>query len=348
MTFINKTQNKNWRLISEHIKTKSPQQCAYRYSKLLSDMNKKKWNRKDDIRLIELVENYGTSWEIISKQFGDRSERDVETRYKDKLDPNVKNTKFSEEEDSEVLRLYEEYGNDWFQIARFFKNRNAKMIKKRFQTFLKFNVKKPSKKNRNKGRKESHLSFVSLSNNLSTTCHSVGSTPRSSQGTTGFSYSTNTIGNNINNDICFNTIQSVKDEEMSGVFNVDMFFDKEKDLDNILSPNCLKIDIHSSYASQIENIDKYFSQICLFYTEKSLQLEQALINSNKSEAEIDYIVNIKSQVSGQVEILMNKVRQMQKERNAIMSEQYYKCYIVKYIEIILQIIQQIKIKISLI
>jgi len=316
--YIDKMQSKNWRQISDYIKSKSPQQCAYRYSKLLSDMNKKKWNRKDDIKLIELVESFGQNWEIISRNFGDRSERDVETRFKEKLDPNVKNTKFTEEEDNEIIRLYEEYGNDWFQIARRFKNRNAKMIKKRFQSYLKFHCKKKSR-----GKK----SFSSF-HNLPTRSHSQVSTPRSSQGPS--------------------SIASVSEFKNETNFNVENFFHREELDFDIFNAQHLKIDMLASYSSQIENIDKYFSQICLFYTEKSLRLEQAIARSNRSGFEIDNILNINSQVSSQIESFMNQVRQMQREKTlTFMTEQAYKLYIVRYIETILQIIQQIKVKVSL-
>jgi len=308
--YISKTQCKNWRLISDYIKSKSSQQCAYRYSKLLSDMNKKKWNRKDDIKLIELVEAYGQNWEIISNQFGDRSERDVETRFKEKLDPNVKNTKFSEEEDNEITRLYGEYGNDWIQIARHFTNRNAKMIKKRFQTYLKFTC---AKQKKSRSKRSSFSSNVSLS----TRSHSQISTPRSSQG------------------------------PISRVSNETLNIEKEEEEIDVLSPTFFKIDLLSSFSNQVENIDKYFSQICLFYTEKSLLLEQAIVKSNKSGIEIDNIININTQVSNQVELLMSQVHQIHREKTTLMSEQACKLYIVKYIEIILQIIQQIKTKISL-
>jgi len=310
--YINKTQSKNWRLISEHMKTKSPQQCAYRYSKLLSDMNKKKWNRKDDIKLIELVETFGQTWDVIAREFGDRSERDVETRFKEKLDPNVKNTKFTETEDDEIVRLYEEYGSDWFRIARHFRNRNAKMIKKRFQTFLKFTCKKHKK---SKAKSSFHNTSVS------TASHSQVSTPRSSQGP-------------VSRD--------------SNAFNTDSFYNnivvEEPD---ILSANYFKVDLLSPVSTQIENIDKYFSQICLFYTEKSLKLEHAIAKTNKSGLEISNILNINSQVSNEVQGLMNKVHVMHGERTTLMTEQACKMFIVRYIEIVLQIIQQIKIKLNL-
>jgi len=116
---------------------------------------------------------------------------------------------------------------------------------------------------------------------------------------------------------------------------------------DILSPNYLKIDLLSSFSAQVENIEKYFSQISLLYTEKSLLLEQAIVKSNKLRFEIDNIININSQVSKEVEQLMAKVNQMHREKTTLVSEQTCKLYIVRYIEIILQIIQQIKIKINL-
>jgi len=116
---------------------------------------------------------------------------------------------------------------------------------------------------------------------------------------------------------------------------------------DILSPNYLKIDLLSSFANQVDNIDKYFSQISLFYTEKSLMLEQAIVQSNKSRLEIDNIININSQASKEVELLMAKVHQIHREKTTLMSEQACKIYIVRYIETILQIIQQIKLKINL-
>jgi len=280
-------------------------------------MNKKKWNRKDDIKLIELVESFGQNWDVIAKEFGDRSERDVETRFKEKLDPNVKNTKFSDQEDCEIIALYEKLGNDWFQIAQHFKNRNAKMIKKRFQTYLKFSCKKLK---RNK---------KSSFHDRSTRSHSEISTPRSSQGP----------ASRDNNNFSFQGQ------------NVDTFFDKDKVKRDeefaILSSEYFKIDLQASFSNQIENIDKYFSQICLFYTEKSLLFEQAISLSNKSGFEIDNILNMNSQVSSEVEQMMRKVHQMHVEKTTFMNEQAYKMYIIRYIEIILNIIQQIKLKLNL-
>jgi len=327
--FINKNQTKNWRLISEHIKSKSPQQCAYRYGKLLSDMSKKKWHRKDDIRLIELVETYGQNWEMIANHIGDRSQRDVESRYKDKLDPNVKNTKFTEEEDTLVKKLYEEFGNDWFHIARYFKNRNAKMIKKRFQTCLKFDC-KPTKRYRNKS--------ISIET-VSTCTNSRVPSPRDS---TNAEKSVNVIN--------FETQDIEIDEQNNNIFNVDMFFDKNKNSQkefDILDENNLKIDMFSSFSTQIENLDNYYGQLSTFYKQKSMELESVLAVSNGLGLEISNIFNINSQVSGQVEYLMSQINKLNDQRQFLSTEESCKLHIVSYIELILQLIQQIKIKMNM-
>ncbi len=132
-----KLGNKNLRKLSELIKTKSTQQINYRIKKLELKAKMRSFTRQDDLKIIELVEIYGTNWEIISKNFPDFSAEMLEERYNNKLDPKLKRTKFSEEEDEKIVALYSKYGNNWKEIASYFPDRNANMIKNRFYSFLK-------------------------------------------------------------------------------------------------------------------------------------------------------------------------------------------------------------------
>ena len=95
-------------------------------------MNSRVWNRQEDIKLIELHESYGSDWFSISQFFNNKNQRDVEFRYKEKLDPNVKMTEFTKKEDNLIIKLYKVHGNKWFEISRHFKTRNSQMIKKRY------------------------------------------------------------------------------------------------------------------------------------------------------------------------------------------------------------------------
>lgn len=128
---------KNWKKLSQIIQTKSPQQCCYKIKKIEEKSKMKNFSRKDDIRLIELVEKYGKNWNQISSFFPGYSPENLEERYVNKLDPKLKRTKFTNEEDEKILTLYNQYGNNWKEIASYFSDRNPNMIKNRFYSFLK-------------------------------------------------------------------------------------------------------------------------------------------------------------------------------------------------------------------
>lgn len=128
---------KNWKKLSQIIQTKSPQQCCYKIKKIEEKSKMKNFSRKDDIRLIELVEKYGKNWNQISSFFPGYSPENLEERYVNKLDPKLKRTKFTNEEDEKILTLYNQYGNNWKEIASYFADRNPNMIKNRFYSFLK-------------------------------------------------------------------------------------------------------------------------------------------------------------------------------------------------------------------
>ena len=132
-----KLGNKNLRKLSELIQTKSTQQINYRIKKLELKSKMRTFTRQDDLKIIELVEIYGTNWELVSKNFPYFTAEMLEERYNNKLDPKLKRTKFTEEEDEKIVALYSKYGNNWKEIASYFPDRNANMIKNRFYSFLK-------------------------------------------------------------------------------------------------------------------------------------------------------------------------------------------------------------------
>ena len=132
-----KLGNKNIKKLSELIKTKSIQQINYRIKKIESKSKMRSFTRQDDLKIIELLEIYGKNWDLIEKNFTDFTSEMLEERYYNKLDPKLKRTKFTEEEDEKIITLYLKYGNKWKEISCYFPDRNANMIKNRFYSFLK-------------------------------------------------------------------------------------------------------------------------------------------------------------------------------------------------------------------
>ena len=131
---------KNWKKISKVLKTKSPQQCVYRFKKLITKSLNVKWIRSEDIKLIELIENFGYDWDLFTKLLNKPKDAII-NRYKTKLDPKLKRSKFSDEEDNMIIKLYKKYGNKWNQICKFLPNRNSEMIKNRYYSYIRKNLK---------------------------------------------------------------------------------------------------------------------------------------------------------------------------------------------------------------
>ena len=89
MSYIELYNSKNWKKISEILITKSSQQCVYRYHKLINQNKEVKWNRAEDIKLMELIETNGNEWDLFAK-FLDKPVDAIKHRYLKKLDPHLK------------------------------------------------------------------------------------------------------------------------------------------------------------------------------------------------------------------------------------------------------------------
>ena len=71
LTLVNRFDRK-WKKVSEIIKTKSPNQCAYRYCKLKGKYERKYFSERDKDLLINCIQTYGENWEqiaIVMKKF---------------------------------------------------------------------------------------------------------------------------------------------------------------------------------------------------------------------------------------------------------------------------------------
>lgn len=99
-------------------------------------LEKYEWKRIDDIQLIELIEKYNFDWKKIALIM-DKPENLIKNRYEKRLNPKLKFSKFTPEEDSLIIKKYKIYGSQWNQISQFLPNRSSIMIKNRFYSNLK-------------------------------------------------------------------------------------------------------------------------------------------------------------------------------------------------------------------
>lgn len=132
---------KCWKKIASHFMDKTPLQCFSRYKRIRPGIVKGSWTKEEDKKILELVAKYGRAWSKISRSLVTRNGKQIRDRYINILDPNVKKGKFCLEEDLKLLNLYRQFGSKWATISKFFENRTADMIKNRFHSSIKKNIK---------------------------------------------------------------------------------------------------------------------------------------------------------------------------------------------------------------
>lgn len=121
-----------WITIAKKINTKSPLECYRRLKSIDPKFKKGRWTAEEDLLLLKLVNGFGRSWNMISKIFKNRSNKQVKIRYDEYIDPKISADIFTAEEDALILKLYPEYLNKWSKYQAHLPNRSQKRIKLRF------------------------------------------------------------------------------------------------------------------------------------------------------------------------------------------------------------------------
>lgn len=87
---------------------------------MLSDqaLNKRNWEGKEDVLLLELHSAYGPNWTRIAGGMGIRSAKQCRERYTQHLKPGLNRSPISDDEGRQIMRMVSESGQRWAQIAR--------------------------------------------------------------------------------------------------------------------------------------------------------------------------------------------------------------------------------------
>jgi hypothetical protein len=110
---------------------------ASRFHARAANSLRKKFSTEEDNKLRQLVEQYGTkNWDEIARQLPDRSPRQCRDRYKYYLIENLVSEPWSPDEDSIVIRRFQEIGPRWVEIATYLTGRSGNHVKNRWHKHL--------------------------------------------------------------------------------------------------------------------------------------------------------------------------------------------------------------------
>jgi myb proto-oncogene protein len=107
----------------------------------MKQAGKRKFTPEEDVKLIGLINRFGTSsWIVVKRYFFNRTTRQLRDRWHLYLDPRINKGPWTKEEDQLLIEIQQQFGNSWKQIQqRFFPNRTDISIRNRFLKIQKMN-----------------------------------------------------------------------------------------------------------------------------------------------------------------------------------------------------------------